>query len=92
MGKGLQKVFKAVVNDILQDLSILGFSGSEFSCFIPEPRNFAEVTRLSEEIKKPWLKATLKVINNLVNNKTFLVQELEKSDPVTPCMAVYNEK
>ena len=24
--------------------------------FVPEPRNFAEVTRLSEDIKKPWLK------------------------------------
>ena len=74
MGKGLQKVFKAVVNDILQDLSILGFSGSEFSCFIPEPRNFAEVTRLSEEIKKLWIKTTLKEVKNLINHQTFLVQ------------------
>ena len=43
MGKGLQKVFKTVVKEILQDFSPLGESGSEASHFIPEPRNFAEV-------------------------------------------------
>ena len=48
MGKGLHKVFKAVVNDILHALNVLGESGSEVSYFIPELRNFAEVTRLSE--------------------------------------------
>ena len=37
MGKGLQKLFKAVVNDIFQDLPILGEPGSEVSYFIPEP-------------------------------------------------------
>ena len=37
-----------------------GESGSEVSHFIPEPRNFAEVTKLSENIRKPWLKATFK--------------------------------
>ena len=62
MGKGLQKVFKAVVNDISQVLPILGESGSEFSFFFSEPRNFSEVTILSYHIKKPWLKATLKEI------------------------------
>ena len=46
MGKGLHKLFKAVVNDILQALPILGKSSSEVFYFIPEPRNFAEVTRL----------------------------------------------
>ena len=46
--------------------------------FIPEPRNFTEVTRLSEYINKPWLMANLKEINNLINNKTFLVDEPEK--------------
>ena len=75
MGKGLHKLFKAVVNDISQALPILGESGSEVSYFIPEPRNFSEVTILSEDIKKPWLKATLKEIENLINNETFLVQE-----------------
>ena len=68
MGKVLHKVFKAVVNEILQVLPILGESGSEVSYFIPEPRNFAEVNRLSEDINKPLLKATLKEIKILINN------------------------
>ena len=58
--KGLHKVFKAVVNEILLDLPILCESGSEVSYIIPESRTFAEVNRLSENINKPWLKATLK--------------------------------
>ena len=52
MGKVLHKVFKTVVKDILQDLP-LGESGSEISHFSPEPRNFSEVTKLSNKIKKP---------------------------------------
>ena len=56
MGKGLQKFFKSVVNEIFQVLPILDESGSEVSYFIPEPRNFAEVTILLEDIKKIWLK------------------------------------
>ena len=40
-GKGLHKVSKTVVKDILQELTPLGESGSEVSRFIPEPRNFA---------------------------------------------------
>ena len=61
MGKGLQKLFKAVV-EISQELPILGESVSEVSYFVPEPRKFAEVTILSEEIKRPWLRVTLKEI------------------------------
>ena len=56
MGKGLHKAFKTVVREILQDLSIFGESGSEVSYFTPNPRNFSEVTRLSDDIKKPLLK------------------------------------
>ena len=52
MGKDLHKVFSRVVKNISQELTTLGESGSEFSHFIPEPRNFAEVTKLSENIKK----------------------------------------
>ena len=40
MGKGLKKLLKAVVNEILQVLSILGESGAEVSYFIPEPSIF----------------------------------------------------
>ena len=60
MGKGLHKVFSTIVKEILQELTSLGESGSEISHFIPEPRNFVELTKLSENIRKPWLKATLK--------------------------------
>ena len=35
MGKGLNKLFKAVVNDILQALPSVGESGSEVSYLIP---------------------------------------------------------
>ena len=47
MGKGLHKVFSTVVKEISQELTPLGESGSEVSHFIPEPRNFSEVTKLS---------------------------------------------
>ena len=60
MGKGLHKVLSTIVSEISQEWTNFGESGSEVSHFIPEPRNFAEVTKLSENIRKPWLKATLK--------------------------------
>ena len=75
MVKGLHKVFSMVVKDILQELTPLGESGSEVFHFIPEPRNFAEVKKLSENIKKPWLNATLKEIKNIINNQTFLIED-----------------
>ena len=53
MAKGLQKVFSTVVKEILQELTPFGESGSEFSHFIPEPRNFVEVTKLPDDITKP---------------------------------------
>ena len=43
IGKGLHKVFSTIVEEILQELTNFGESGSEVSHFIPEPRNFAEV-------------------------------------------------
>ena len=45
MGKGLHKVFKAVVKELSEALTVLGESGSKISYFIPEPRNFVKVTR-----------------------------------------------
>ena len=92
IGKGLHKVFSTVVKDILQELTPLGESGSEVSHFILEPRNFYEVTKLSENIKKPWLKETIKEIKNLINNQTFLIEDQNESEPVTPCMDVYKAK
>ena len=48
--------------------------------------------RSSEDIGKPWIKATLKEINNLINNQTFLVQETEKGESVNLCMYVYKSR
>ena len=76
----------------MQELSPLGESGSEVSHFIPEPRNFAEVTKLSENIKKSWLKATLKEIKNLIKNQTFIIEYQNEGETVTPCMNVYKAK
>ena len=89
MSKGLQKVFKVFVNEILQVLPILGESGSEVSYFNSEPRNFADGINCQMTLNKPWIKATLKEIKNLIKNQNFLVQEPEKGEPVNPCMDVY---
>ena len=75
MGKGLHKVFSTIVKEISQEWATLVEYGSEASRFIPEPRNFAEVTKLSENIRKTWLKATLKEINNLIKNQTFMIED-----------------
>ena len=64
MGKGLHKVFANVVKEILTDLPLLGESGSKVSHFIPEPKNFSKVTKLSDDIKKPWLNTNEKKIKN----------------------------
>ena len=70
----------------------MGESGSEVSRLIPELRHFAEVTRLSENIRKPWLKANLKEIKNLIKNQTLLIEDKNEDEPVTPCMDVYKTK
>ena len=92
MGRGEHKVFTAVVKEIPQDFTILGQSGSEFSSSIPYPGNFAELTKLLDYIKKPWIKETLKEIKNIMKNQTFLVEYPEKGEPVTPCMDVLKAK
>ena len=48
--------------------------------------------KLSDDIKKPWLKANLKEINNSINNQNFLVEDPKKGEPVTPCIDVYKAK
>ena len=50
------------------------------------------MTKLTEKIRKPWLKASLKEINNLINNQTFLIEDKTEVEPVTPCMDVYKAK
>ena len=76
----------------MQELSPLGESGSEISHFKTEPRKFAEVHKLSNDIKKPWVKATLEEIKHLINNQTFLVEDQYKDEPVNPSMDVYKAK
>ena len=58
MVKGFHEVFMNVVKYISQDLQTLGESGSEVSHFIPEPRNLSKDTESSDDINKPWLRAT----------------------------------
>ena len=50
------------------------------------------MTRLAENIRKPWLEATLKEIKNLINNQTFMIEDPKDGEPVTPCMDVYKAK
>ena len=45
--------------------------------------------KLSDDEKKLWLKATLTEIINLINNQTFLVEDIGKDKPATTCMDVY---
>ena len=69
----------------------MGESGSEVFDLIIETGNFSEVTISSSYTSKHWLKATLREINNLINNNNFLVYEPEKGYPVNPCMDVHKE-
>ena len=92
MVKGLHNVFSTVVKEISQELTPLKESGSEVSHFIPEPRNFAEVTKFSDNINKPWIKVTPKEIKNQIKNQTFLIKYQNEGEPITPCMDVYKAK
>ena len=38
------------------------------------------------------MKATLKEIKNLINNKNFIIEDPKDGEPVTPCMDVYKAK
>ena len=62
------------------------------SHFIPENRNFDQVTRLPTDIKKAWLKVTLKKIESLMYNQTFLMDDQEEKERVVPCKYDYNAK
>ena len=88
-GKALYKVFKAVVNELNNASLSLGKSGSEVLQFIPEPSKFAEVTRLPADVKKVWLKETLKEKENLINIHNFLMnypEKLRSSDTMHGCI------
>ena len=38
------------------------------------------------------MKTTLKEIQNIINNQTFLIEDQKEGDPVTPCMNFFNAK
>ena len=59
------------------------------SQFIPEPRNFVEVLILPEDFKKILVESNFEIDKNLIIDHTFLMYDLEKGDPVIPCMDVY---
>ena len=50
------------------------------------------MTKLSDDIKKPWIKATLKEVKNLIDDHNFLIEDPEKYEPVTPYMDVYKSR
>ena len=50
------------------------------------------MTKLSENIRKTWLKATLEEIKNLTNNRNFLIEDPKDGEPVSPRMDVYKTK
>ena len=50
MVKGSHKVFKTVAREILQDWPPLVENGSEVPHFITEPRNFSDVTKITDDI------------------------------------------
>ena len=62
------------------------------SQFNIELSNFADIKGLPADVKKSWLKATLKKIKNIINNKTFIMDNPEKEDSVKPYMDAYKEK
>ena len=57
-----------------------------------QPRSFEEVTILSSDVKKAWLKSTLNKIKHLINNQNFLMDKPKKEDPVRLFMDIYKVK
>ena len=54
--------------------------------------NFVTSAKLSENIKKPWVKETIQEIKNIINNQTFIIENQNEVEPVTPCMDVHKAK
>ena len=64
----------------------------KFPISFQNPETITEVTKFSDDIKKPWMKATQKEIKNIINNQNFLIQKTEKDEPVITCMDVFKSK
>ena len=88
MGKGLHKLFGTVEKKFHRNWQLWENLVEKF----PISLQSLETFQLSENIKKPCLKANLKEIKNLINNQTFLIEDQNEGEPVTPCMDVYKAK
>ena len=51
-------------------------------------QEFSEATRITEYVKS-LVERKFERDRNLINNKTCILDDPEKGDPVTPCMDVY---
>ena len=47
---------------------------------------------MSDNIKKPWIKAKLKETKNIIRNNNLLIEDQIECEPVNPCMDVYKAK
>ena len=92
MGKGLQKVFKTVVKDISQYYHLWENLVQKFPISFQNLETLMKLKKLSDDIKKPWIKATKKQIKNIIKDHTFLVEDPNKGEPVTACMDVCKTK
>ena len=92
LGIGLHCLFRTISVEISKDTLEIGEQGLEVAPFLPEPKNSAEVTRLQNDVKKPWLRANLKEVKNPIDNQTSSIEDPEPDEQVTPCIDVYKEK
>ena len=69
-------------------MSNLWESGSEVSQFIPEPRNFAEVTRLPADIKKSLIEIKFKTYEKL-NQQSDLYNGIPREGRASDTMHVW---
>jgi hypothetical protein len=65
----------------------------EISKYLPEPQSFQAVLRLDESIRRAWLHAIRLKIKNLIDNKTFILNEhTQKGELVVPVKLVLKAK
>ncbi|MGH7954550.1 MAG: reverse transcriptase domain-containing protein, partial [Gloeomargaritales cyanobacterium] len=75
------------------ELQAIDNPGSDPSPFNPPPTNLAAMLRLKDKnVKQAWVKASRKEFKNLVDNGTFLLEDPNPEEKVTPCMDTYRAK
>ena len=61
--------------------------------YLPEPKNFRDISRLPDKIQQDWVKAIKKEIKFLIENETFNHEETPKDgDEIIPAMFIYKAK